>query len=53
MVKRSKESIEKDENKILHELLKDSRQSINDIAKKLGFSRQKVWSNIKYTFNLN
>jgi len=47
MVKKSKESIEKDENKILQELLRDSSQSINDIANKLGFSRQKVWSNIK------
>jgi len=53
MAKKPKESIEKDENKILQELLRDSSQSINDIANKLGFSRQKVWSNIKYTFNLN
>ena len=47
MVKKSKESIEEDENKILHELLGDSSQNINNIANKLGFSRQKVWRVIK------
>ena len=47
MPKRSKESFEKDEKKILRELLKDSSQSIDTIAKGLSFSRQKVWSNIK------
>ena len=47
MAKKSKESIEKDENKILHELLRDSSQRIDTIAKKLGFSRQKVWRDIK------
>lgn len=47
MPKRSKESIEKDEKKILQELLKDSSQSIDTIAKGLNFSRQKVWRDIK------
>jgi len=47
MAKRSKESIEKDENDILLELLKDSSQSINNIAKGLSFSRQKVWRDVK------
>jgi len=47
MPKRSKESIEKDEKRILLELLKDSSQSIDTIAKKLNFSRQKVWRDIK------
>jgi len=47
MPKRSKESIEKDEKKILRELLKDSSQSIDTIAKGLSFSRQKVWRDIK------
>ena len=47
MAKKSKESIEKDENKILHELLMDSSQNIDTIGKKLGFSRQKVWRDIK------
>lgn len=35
--------IKEDEKRILYELLKDSNQSVNIIAKKLGFSRQKVW----------
>jgi len=39
--------IKDDERKILYELLKDSSQSINVIAKKLGFSRQKVWRIIR------
>ena len=47
MPKRSKESIEKDEKKILQELLKDSSQSIDTIAKGLNFSRQKVWRDVK------
>lgn len=47
MPKRSKEQIEKDENKILEELQKNANESINQIAKKCGFSRQKVWRIIK------
>ncbi len=47
MAKKSKKEIERDENKILHELLIDSSQNIDTIGKKLGFSRQKVWRNIK------
>ena len=42
MPKNSNEQIEQDEKKILHELSKNANKSINDIAKKLGFSRQKV-----------
>ena len=47
MPKRSKKQIEDDETKILQELEKKANKSINDIAKKCGFSRQKVWRIIK------
>jgi DNA-binding Lrp family transcriptional regulator len=47
MGKSSKKKIERDEKKVLNELLKDSSQSINVISSKLGFSRQKVWRIIK------
>ncbi len=47
MPKRSKKQIEIDENKIIAELKKNANKSINEIAKKLGFSRQKVWRVIK------
>lgn len=43
MPKRAKYLIKEDEKRILFELLNDSDQSVNIIAKKLGFSRQKVW----------
>ena len=47
MPKRSKKQIESDETKILQELGKNANKSINEIAKKCGFSRQKVWRIIK------
>jgi len=47
MAKSSKQSIERDERKVLYEIMKDSSQSINIISKKLGFSRQKIWRIIK------
>lgn len=47
MAKSSKHKIEKDNNLVLDELQKNSKKSINEIAKKLGFSRQKVWRIIK------
>ena len=47
MPKSSNEQIEKDKNKIILELKKNSRQSPHEIARKLGFSRQKVWKIIK------
>ena len=47
MAKSSKQQIEKDEKKVLYELMKDSSQSINVISSKLGFSRQKIWRIIK------
>jgi len=47
MPKRSKKQIEDDEIKILQELEQNANKSINEIAKKCGFSRQKVWRIIK------
>jgi len=47
MAKSSKEQIDADEKKVLHELQKNSKESIDTIAKKCGFSRQKVWRIIK------
>ena len=47
MPKNSIKQIEKDEKNILEELRKDASMSVNEIAKKLGFSRQKVWRTIK------
>jgi Lrp/AsnC family transcriptional regulator len=47
MAKRSFKQIEEDEKKILIHLQKNARESIDEIAKKCGFSRQKVWRIIK------
>ena len=47
MPKKSKKQIAEDEELILNELLKDARQSENNIAHNFGFSRQKVWRIIK------
>ncbi len=47
MPKTSKEQIADDEKKIIHELQKNSKENIEKIAKKCGFSRQKVWRVIK------
>jgi len=47
MAKNSMKQIEEDEKEILHELANNSNKSINEIAKKCGFSRQKVWRMIK------
>lgn len=43
MPKRSLKQIKQDEKKILSQLSKNANKSMNDIAKTLGFSRQKVW----------
>ena len=43
MAKSSVDQIYKDELKIVSELKKNARESIENIAKKLNFSRQKVW----------
>ena len=47
MPKSSREQIDADEKKVLQELQKNSKESIDNIAKKCGFSRQKVWRTIK------
>jgi DNA-binding Lrp family transcriptional regulator len=47
MAKSSKEQIDQDEKKILSELVKNSNENIDTIAKHCGFSRQKVWRAIK------
>jgi len=47
MPKSSKEQIDKDEKKVISELQKNSKESIDKIAKRCGFSRQKVWRIIK------
>ncbi len=47
MSKNSAKKIEQDEKKIIKELRKNANKSVNDIAKNLGFSRQKVWRVIK------
>ena len=47
MPKNSKQQINKDEIKVIHELLRNSNESIDKIGKKCGFSRQKVWRIIK------
>ena len=47
MPKSSKEQIDNDEKEIIRELQKNSKESIDKIAKTCGFSRQKVWRIIK------
>jgi len=47
MAKSSKDQIEQDEKKILSELMKNSKENIDTIAKHCGFSRQKTWRMIK------
>jgi DNA-binding Lrp family transcriptional regulator len=48
MVKSSKELLAKDESKVLAELQKNSKESIDTIAKHCGFSIHKVWRIIKH-----
>jgi Lrp/AsnC family leucine-responsive transcriptional regulator len=47
MSKSSRDQIVKDEKKILSELVKNSNENIDTIAKHCGFSRQKTWRFIK------
>jgi Lrp/AsnC family leucine-responsive transcriptional regulator len=47
MSKSSKDQIDQDEKKILSELVKNSNENIETIAKHCGFSRQKAWRMIK------
>lgn len=43
MTKVDTQPIDADEKKVIHELERNSNESIDTIAKKCGFSRQKVW----------
>jgi Lrp/AsnC family leucine-responsive transcriptional regulator len=47
MSKSSRDQIEQDEKKLLSELVKNSKENIDTIAKHCGFSRQKTWRYIK------
>ena len=47
MPKRSKENIEIDTQQIIKAFQEDARVSLNEIAEKTGFSRQKIWRIIK------
>ena len=47
MAKSSRAQIEKDEKKVLNQLQNNAKESIDKIAKKCGFSRQKTWRIIK------
>lgn len=47
MAKTSKKQIYKDEKKVIASLQKNAKENIDIIAKKCGFSRQKVWRIIK------
>ena len=47
MAKTSKKQMDKDEKKVIAALEKNAKESIDKIARKCGFSRQKVWRIIK------
>ncbi len=47
MSKSSRDQIDLDEKKLLSELVKNSNENIETIAKRCGFSRQKTWRFIK------
>ena len=47
-MKDTTESITEDEKKVLDSLEKNGKESIDDIARRCGFSRQKVWRIIKH-----
>ncbi|UCD14737.1 MAG: Lrp/AsnC family transcriptional regulator [Thermoplasmatales archaeon] len=47
MAKTSKKQMDKDERKVIASLEKNAKESIDNIARKCGFSRQKVWRIIK------
>ena len=47
MSKRSAKSIKSDEMKILHFLEQHAKENIDQLAKRCGFSRQKMWRIIK------
>ena len=48
MVKKNVEAIWADSKKVLNSLEQNAKENIDVIAKKCGFSRQKVWRIIKY-----
>ena len=48
MAKSSKKQIEVDEIKVLTELQKNCKDSLDKIAKRCGFSRQKTWRILKH-----
>jgi DNA-binding Lrp family transcriptional regulator len=47
MSKSSRDQMDLDEKKVLSELMKNSKENIDTIAKHCGFSRQKTWRFIK------
>jgi DNA-binding Lrp family transcriptional regulator len=47
MIRNSRKQIEQDEKKILSELVKNSKENIDTIAKHCGLSRQKAWRLVK------
>ena len=47
MAKTSRKQMDKDEKKIMAELEKDSNESLDALAKRLKFSRQKIWRIIR------
>ena len=47
MPKSSRKQIDEDEKKVISELQKNAKESIDKIAKRCNFSRQKVWRIIK------
>ncbi|HVQ00972.1 MAG TPA: winged helix-turn-helix transcriptional regulator, partial [Candidatus Thermoplasmatota archaeon] len=47
MAKSRKEQIEQDEEKLLFELMQNSKENVDTIAKNCGFSKQKAWRLIK------
>ena len=47
MPKSSKKQIDNDEKEVIRELQKNSKESIDKIAKRCGFSRQKAWRIIR------
>ena len=47
MAKTSKKQIDKDEKRIMAELERNSNESLDVLAKRLKFSRQKIWRIIK------
>jgi len=53
MAKSSKDEIEKGMQNVIYELEKNSDRSVNELANKLGFSRQKIWRIIKDLENDN